>query len=57
MWGGMRCGGMGEKKKSTLRWFGHIERMENKEFVKKVYQSSVGVLIGGEGHLEDGKTG
>ncbi len=30
--------GMGEK--STLRWFGHIERMKNKEFVK-VYWSSV----------------
>ncbi len=28
-------------KRSTLRWFGHIERMENKEFVKKVYRSSV----------------
>ncbi len=38
-WDGMRCGGMGEKK--HLRWFGHIERMENEEFVKKVYQSSV----------------
>ncbi len=28
-------------KRSTLRWFGHIERMENVEFVKKVYVSSV----------------
>ncbi len=28
-------------KRSTLRWSGHIERMENKEFVKKVYLSSV----------------
>ncbi len=28
-------------KRSTLRWFGHIERMENEEFVKKVYRSSV----------------
>ncbi len=27
-------------KRSTLRWFGHIERMENEEFVK-VYLSSV----------------
>ncbi len=24
-------------KRSTLRWFGHIERMENEEFVKKMY--------------------
>ncbi len=28
-------------KKSTLRWFGNIERMENEEFVKKVYLSIV----------------
>ncbi len=28
-------------KRNTLRWFGHIERMENEEFGKKVYQSSV----------------
>ncbi len=28
-------------KRSTLRWFGHIEMMEHEEFVKKVYQSSV----------------
>ncbi len=26
---------------STLRWFGRIERMENENFVKKVYLSSV----------------
>ncbi len=28
-------------KRGTLRWFGHIERMEHEEFVKKVYQSNV----------------
>ncbi len=28
-------------KRSTLRWFGHIDRMENEEFVKKIYRSSV----------------
>ncbi len=28
-------------KRSTLRWFGHTEWMENEEFVKKVYLSSV----------------
>ncbi len=28
-------------KRSTLRWFGHIERTGNEEFVKKVYLSSV----------------
>ncbi len=30
-------------KRITLRWFGHIERMEREEFVKKMYMSeSVG---------------
>ncbi len=28
-------------KRSTLRWFDYIERMENEESVKKVYWSSV----------------
>ncbi len=27
-------------KRSTLRWFGHIERKGNEEFVKKAYLSS-----------------
>ncbi len=36
-WGGVQCGGMGEKE----RCFGHIERRENEEFVKKAYLSSV----------------
>ncbi len=31
------------RKRNTLRWFGHIKRMESEEFVKKVYVSeSVG---------------
>ncbi len=30
-------------RRNTLRWFGHIERMESEELVKKVYVSeSVG---------------
>ncbi len=28
-------------EKSTLRWFGHIERTGHDEFVKMLYQSSV----------------
>ncbi len=28
-------------KRSTLRWFGHIERMRNEEFVKKVHLSNI----------------
>ncbi len=35
------CGVVEWVKRSTLRWFGHIERMENEESVQKVYQSSV----------------
>ncbi len=30
-------------KRSTLRWFGHIERMKYEEFVKKVYMSELEV--------------
>ncbi len=28
-------------KRSFLKWFGHIERMENEEFVKTAYLGSV----------------
>ncbi len=38
---GAGCGVVECVKRSTLRWFGHVERMENEEFVKKVYRSSV----------------
>ncbi len=38
---GVGCGVMEWVKKSTLRWCCHIERMENEEFVKKVYLSNV----------------
>ncbi len=37
---GVGCGVVEWVKKSTLRWFGHIERMAYEEFVK-VYLSSV----------------
>ncbi len=36
----VRCGVVEWVKRSILRWFGHIERMGNEEFVKKVYMSS-----------------
>ncbi len=38
---GVGCGVVEWVKGSTLRWFVHIERVENWEFVKKVYLSSV----------------
>ncbi len=37
---GVECGVVEWVKRSTLSWFGHIERMGNEEFVK-VYLSSV----------------
>ncbi len=38
---GVGCGVVERDKRSTLRWFGHIERMGNEELVKEVYLSSV----------------
>ncbi len=38
---GVGCSVVEWVKRSTLRWFGHIERIENEGFVKKVYLSSV----------------
>ncbi len=35
------CGVVEWVKRSTLRWFGHIGRIEYEEFVKKVYLSTV----------------
>ncbi len=38
---GVWCSGVKWVKRSTLRFFDHIERMGNDEFVKKFYRSSV----------------
>ncbi len=38
---GVECGVVEWVKRSTLRWFGHTERMGNEEFVKKLYLSSM----------------
>ncbi len=45
----VECGVVEWVKRSTLRWFGHIERMRNEELVKKVYLSSV------EGTIRSGR--
>ncbi len=37
---GVGCSVVEWVKRSTLRFFGHIGRMGNEEFVKKVYMSS-----------------
>ncbi len=39
---GVGCGVVEWVKRRTLRWFGHIERMENEKFVKRVYCSVEG---------------
>ncbi len=36
---GVNCGVVEWVEGNTLRWFGHIERMESEESVKKVYVS------------------
>ncbi len=38
---GVGCGVVEWVTRSILRWFGHIEMMENEEFVEKVYLSNV----------------
>ncbi len=38
---GVGCDVVEWVKRSTLRWIGNIERMENDEFIRKVYLSSV----------------
>ena len=38
---GVGCGVVESVKRSTLRWFGHLERMDNDRLTKRVYSSSV----------------
>ena len=38
---GVQCGAVEWVKRNTLRWYGHMERMKNEEFVKKVYMSEL----------------
>ncbi|KAK3893161.1 hypothetical protein Pcinc_003002 [Petrolisthes cinctipes] len=38
---GIECGVVERVKRNTLRWYGHVERMQGEEFVKKVYGSEV----------------
>ncbi len=37
---GVECSVLELMKRSTLRWFGHIEKMGKKKNIKKVYRSS-----------------
>ncbi len=38
---GVKCGVVEWVKRNTLRWFGHVERMNSEGFVKKVYVSEI----------------
>ncbi len=53
---GVDCGVVEWVKRSTLTWFGYIEKMENEEYVM-VYLSSVEGTNRREGPLLDGKIG
>ena len=38
---GVNCGVVEWVKRNTLRWFGHLERMEDGELTKRVYESKI----------------
>ncbi len=38
---GVNCGVLEWVKRTTLRWFGHVERMESEELVKRVNESEL----------------
>ncbi len=37
---GMSCGVV-MVKRNTLKWFGHLERMDERELTKKIYKSKI----------------
>ncbi len=51
---GVKCGVVKWLKGNTLWWFGHIQRMKSRVREKKCMSR---VLVGKEGHLEDGRIG
>ncbi len=46
---GVKCGVVEQVQRNTLRQLGHILRMNNEEFVKKVYVSEIRVPLEGAG--------
>ncbi len=38
---GMSCGVVEMVKRSTLRWSGHLERMDERELTKRIYRSKI----------------
>ena len=43
---GMKCGVVEWMKRSTLRWYGHMQRMEANRLVKRVSSSSSSTFYG-----------
>ena len=43
---GMSCGVMEWMKRNTLRWYGHVNRLEEDRLVKRVYDSEVDGRVG-----------
>ncbi len=43
---GMSCGVVEMVKRSTLRWFGPMERMDKRELTKRIYRSKIDAGIG-----------
>ncbi len=39
---GKKCGVVEVVKRQTLKWFGHVEQMEEGEMMKRVYLSEIG---------------
>ncbi len=38
---GKKCGVVEEEKRQTLKWFGHMERMEESKMTRRVYVSEI----------------
>ncbi len=43
---GIKCGVVEWMKRNTLRWYGHVRRMEEDRLVKRVYDSEVAGRVG-----------
>ncbi len=51
---GMDCGMVEWVKPSTLRWYGHVMRMNECDFTKRVYESTIeGRGVRGTSHLKE----
>jgi hypothetical protein len=42
-------------RKNMLRWFGHVERMDERRLTKEIYEADVGGTVGRELLLNLGK--